>query len=41
MATICGVLGTAVSHGCIRLSGLAMLWLVGRIGPGTPVTITS
>ena len=36
-----GVLGTAVSHGCIRLADSAMRWLVGwgRIGPGVPVTI--
>jgi lipoprotein-anchoring transpeptidase ErfK/SrfK len=36
-----GVLGTAVSHGCIRLTADAMRWLVIRIGPGVPVTITS
>ena len=35
-----GVLGTAVSHGCIRLADGAMRWLVVRIGPGVPVTIT-
>ena len=35
-----GVLGTAVSHGCVRLADSAMRWLVGRIGPGVPVTIT-
>jgi lipoprotein-anchoring transpeptidase ErfK/SrfK len=34
-----GVLGTAVSHGCVRLEVEAMLWLVGRIGAGVPVTI--
>jgi lipoprotein-anchoring transpeptidase ErfK/SrfK len=38
-----GVLGTAVSHGCIRLADSAMHWLVAwrgaRIGPGVPVTI--
>ena len=36
-----GVLGTAVTHGCIRLADSAMRWLVtwGRIGPGVPVTI--
>lgn len=35
-----GALGTAVSHGCIRLVDSAMRWLVaGRIGPGVPVTI--
>jgi lipoprotein-anchoring transpeptidase ErfK/SrfK len=34
-----GVLGTAVSHGCIRLNSATMRWLVRRIGPGVPVTI--
>jgi lipoprotein-anchoring transpeptidase ErfK/SrfK len=36
-----GVLGTAVSHGCVRLSNDGMRWLVVRIGPGVPVTITT
>lgn len=35
-----GVLGTAVSHGCVRLDNAAMRWLVARVGPGVPVTIT-
>lgn len=35
-----GVLGTAVSHGCVRLADSAMRWLVVRIGPGVPVSIT-
>jgi lipoprotein-anchoring transpeptidase ErfK/SrfK len=35
-----GIPGTAVSHGCIRLDNGAMRWLVRRIGPGVPVTIT-
>jgi lipoprotein-anchoring transpeptidase ErfK/SrfK len=34
-----GVLGTAESHGCIRLSTPAITWLATRIAPGTPVTI--
>ena len=34
-----GILGTAVSHGCVRLADRAMAWLVRRIGPGVPVTI--
>jgi lipoprotein-anchoring transpeptidase ErfK/SrfK len=34
-----GTLGTAVSHGCVRLDTEAMRWLVVRIGPGVPVTI--
>jgi hypothetical protein len=36
-----GVLGTAESHGCVRLADLTMRWLVARIGPGVPVTITT
>jgi len=35
-----GVPGTAVSHGCVRLDDSAMRWLVARVGPGVPVTIT-
>ena len=31
--------GTAASHGCVRLSPRAMRWLAGRIGPGTPLTV--
>jgi len=41
LANIGGVLGSAVSHGCVRLDDNAMRWLVVRIGPGVPVTITS
>jgi lipoprotein-anchoring transpeptidase ErfK/SrfK len=40
LANVGGVLGTAASHGCVRLDASAMRWLVGRIGPGMPVTIT-
>ena len=39
LSNVGGVLGTAVSHGCVRLSNDAMRWLVVRIGPGVPVTI--
>lgn len=35
-----GALGTAASHGCIRLSPRAITWLVRRVGRGVPVTIT-
>ena len=35
-----GVPGTAVSHGCVRLDTEAMRWLVARVGPGVPVTVT-
>jgi hypothetical protein len=34
-----GVLGTAASHGCIRLGTGAITWLAARLGPGVPVTI--
>lgn len=34
-----GTLGTASSHGCVRLDNGTMRWLVKRIRPGTPVTI--
>ncbi len=36
-----GVLGSAVSHGCIRLATEVIRWLANRIGPGVPVTIKS
>ncbi len=36
-----GFLGSAVSHGCVRLDNNTMHWLVIRIGPGVPVTVTS
>jgi lipoprotein-anchoring transpeptidase ErfK/SrfK len=38
-SNIGGVLGSAASHGCVRLDDNAMRWLVVRIGPGVPVTI--
>jgi lipoprotein-anchoring transpeptidase ErfK/SrfK len=34
-----GVLGTAASHGCVRLDTAAIRWLAARISPGVPVTI--
>lgn len=40
LGNVGGVPGTAVSHGCVRLDSDSMLWLVMRIGPGVPVTIT-
>ena len=36
-----GVLGSAVSHGCVRLASAAIRWLAYHIGPGVPVTIES
>jgi lipoprotein-anchoring transpeptidase ErfK/SrfK len=35
-----GALGTAASHGCIRLSTRTITWLARRIGAGVPLTIT-
>jgi lipoprotein-anchoring transpeptidase ErfK/SrfK len=35
-----GTLGTAVSHGCVRLNTAGMRWLAKRIAPGVPVTVT-
>jgi len=34
-----GALGTAASHGCIRLGTGAITWLAERVGSGTPLTI--
>lgn len=36
-----GRLGTAESHGCIRLADSAISWLAVRIASGTPLTITT
>jgi lipoprotein-anchoring transpeptidase ErfK/SrfK len=36
-----GTLGTAASHGCVRVATASIDWLAARIGPGTPVTIGS
>ena len=41
LENIGGVLGTDVSHGCVRLANAAMDWLVLHIGSGVPVTVTS
>ncbi len=35
-----GRLGTAASHGCIRLTSSAITWLAARIRPGTPFTVS-
>ncbi len=34
-----GQLGTAASHGCVRLADATVAWLAARISPGVPVTI--
>ena len=39
LGSVGGVPGTAVSHGCMRLSRRDISWLADRIGPGVPVTI--
>jgi lipoprotein-anchoring transpeptidase ErfK/SrfK len=39
LVNVGGVLGTAVSHGCVRLDNDAMRWLVRHFGFGIPVTI--
>jgi lipoprotein-anchoring transpeptidase ErfK/SrfK len=41
MANLGGTLGTAGSHGCVRLSDRSIRWLAARIGPGVPVAIRS
>jgi hypothetical protein len=35
-----GKLGSASSHGCVRLGTRALTWLVRRVGAGVPLTIT-
>jgi lipoprotein-anchoring transpeptidase ErfK/SrfK len=34
-----GTLGTAESHGCIRLDTAAITWLAHHVDPGVPVTV--
>lgn len=36
---ISGALGSAVSHGCVRVSTRAIAWLASRIGAGAPLAI--
>jgi len=36
-----GTMGTAASHGCVRLDTASITWIGERIGPGVPATITS
>ena len=40
IANLGGTLGTAVSHGCVRLGNRSIRWLARRIAAGVPVTIT-
>jgi lipoprotein-anchoring transpeptidase ErfK/SrfK len=36
---LAGALGSAASHGCIRLSPPAITWLAYRVGAGVPLTV--
>jgi lipoprotein-anchoring transpeptidase ErfK/SrfK len=36
---LAGALGSAASHGCVRLGTSAITWLARRIGAGVPLTI--
>lgn len=36
-----GAMGTAASHGCVRLDTASITWIGQRIGPGVPVTIVN
>jgi len=40
IANLGGTLGTAVSHGCVRLGNQSIRWLARRVPAGVPVTIT-
>ncbi len=40
LARVGGTLGTAASHGCVRLDERSIRWMAARIAPGVPVTIT-
>lgn len=40
VANIGGTLGTASSHGCVRLADRSIRWLAARIAPGVPVSVT-
>lgn len=41
VANLGGTPGTAISHGCVRLSNRSIRWLAARIAPGTPVAIVN
>lgn len=36
-----GQLGTASSHGCVRVANTNIAWLAGQVGAGTPITINA
>lgn len=39
-ASLSDPLGSAASHGCVRISNQDIAWLAGRVTPGTPVVIS-
>ena len=39
VANLGGTMGTAASHGCVRLTNRSITWLAARLGAGVPVTI--
>jgi lipoprotein-anchoring transpeptidase ErfK/SrfK len=39
LVNVGGSLGTAVSHGCVRVANRSITWLAARIKPGDPITI--
>jgi L,D-transpeptidase catalytic domain len=39
MGNLAGALGTASSHGCIRLDAIDIAWLARRVGAGVPLAI--
>jgi hypothetical protein len=39
LSNVGGSLGTAMSHGCVRMANRSIIWLAKRIKPGDPVTI--
>jgi lipoprotein-anchoring transpeptidase ErfK/SrfK len=39
VANLGGTLGSAVSHGCVRIAGSSIAWLAARIGTGVPVSV--
>jgi lipoprotein-anchoring transpeptidase ErfK/SrfK len=41
MGGLSGRPGTAVSHGCVRLSDAAITWMAKRIGAGVPVQVVA
>lgn len=36
-----GKVGSAASHGCVRMSNSSIIWLAARVGPGVRVTVVA